>query len=159
MNYVNLHWLRILLEPLGILINKNKPKIFLYLKAIKRWNIICCSLRKKSKSAKTTFISIFFISYWLFIVVHIITCHHMCIMYHCESLAGNSHFVDWRGSIKGALGYMFMFLFMKNSERCPQSHVFHKPTLLKEKPANFSLLHFNNFLILKIFLILKYLKI
>lgn len=46
-NYVNLHWLRILLEPLGILINKNKPEIFLYWKAIKRWNIICCSLRKE----------------------------------------------------------------------------------------------------------------
>lgn len=73
----------------------------------------------------------------------------MCIIYYCESLAGNSHFVDWKGSIKCALGYMFMFLFMKNSERCPKSHVFHKPTLLKEKPANFSLIHFNNFLILK----------
>lgn len=40
MNYVNLHWLRILLEQLGILIIKNKPRIFLHLKTVKRWIIL-----------------------------------------------------------------------------------------------------------------------
>lgn len=91
-----------------------------------------------------------------------IACHRMCIIYYCESLAGKSHFVDWRGSIKCVLGYMFMFLLMKNNERCPKDHVFHKPMLLKENSANFSLLHFNNFLIIEYFLkflILKYFEI
>lgn len=34
MNYVNLHWLKILLEHLGILVIKNKSKIFLHWKTI-----------------------------------------------------------------------------------------------------------------------------
>lgn len=92
MNYVNLQSLRILLEPLGILINKNKPRIFLHWKAIKRWRIICYSLRIARKHLLTCF-------YFLFILLHIITCPCMCVIYYCRLLAGNSHFVDWRGSI------------------------------------------------------------
>lgn len=52
MSYVNLHWLRILLEHLGILIIKNKPRIFLHSKAMKRWMLICYSLRMASGSAQ-----------------------------------------------------------------------------------------------------------